>query len=252
MVPKNKPHILFLDLETSPIIAYTWGPKWETNLIEVIEYTRILSYSAKWLGGVSITKGWPDYKGYKAGVLNDFSIVLDLWKLVDEADIIVAQNGKDFDIRTLNARFAKYDLPPPSPYRVVDTKVEIKKYLRLPSNSLDDIGHYFDIGRKKEHEGFKLWLKCISGDRQAWARMLKYNKQDVVLLERVYFKIRPWVKTHPNISVFVGGCPKCGSKDLQSRGSNHTQGGSYTRFKCNSCLGWSQSKKVGKVEYKSI
>jgi hypothetical protein len=249
-----KPKILLIDLETTPLIAYSWGPMWQTSLIEIIEHTKILSYSAKWLGGKSITKGWPVYKGYKKGLQNDFEITLDVWNLLHEADIIIAHNGKDFDNRVMNARFTKYNLPPPSPYRIIDTKIEVKKLERLPSNSLDNVGEYHEIGRKKEHEGFNLWKKCMAGDQKAFHRMLCYNKQDVVLLEKVYFKIRPWIKIHPNISAFIGGCPKCGSKDLQSRGSNYTQSGEYDRFKCNSCLSWSQSlkKNKSKVEYKSI
>lgn len=231
-------------METSPIQAFTWGPKWETNLIEVIEQSRILSYSAKWLGGKHITKGWPDYKGYKKGVLNDKEIVKDIWELLNEADVVVAQNGKSFDIKVITTRFIYYGLAPTSPYKVIDPKIEAKRYLRLASNSLDDICDYFGIGRKMEHEGFGLWKKCMAGDKSAWKRMLRYNRHDVILMEQVYLLIRPYMKTHPNLGMYTDKtvCPKCGSSKGFKRGgfySNSTT--KYQIFRCKDCRGWTRT-----------
>jgi hypothetical protein len=243
--------ILLLDLETSPLEAYSWGPKWETNLIEVTAQSQILSYSAKWFGGKSVTRGQIDTKGYKPGVVNDEILVRELWSLLDGADSVVAQNGKDFDVRVMNARFVFYGLTPPSPYTVIDPKVEAKKYLRLPSNSLNDICDYYGIGRKVEHEGFNLWTKCIAGDKKAWKRMKRYNKHDVTLMEKLYILLRPWMKTHPNAGLFTEGavCPKCGSSRLQSRGSSVTSVAVYKRYQCQSCAGWSRGKvKTGGVQ----
>lgn len=242
----TKPKILFIDLETTPIEAYTWGPKWETNLIEFTEHSRILSYSAKWLDGVHITKGWLDYKGYKPGALDDKAIVMDLWSLLDKADIVVAQNGNSFDLKIMNARFAFHKLTPPSPYKSLDTKLEARKYLRLPSNSLDDICDYFGIGRKLHHEGFPLWKACMAGDKAAWGRMKKYNKWDVVLLEKVYLLLLPWMKNHPNVGMYIGKlvCPKCGSGKMQSRGVSVNQTTSYKRVQCQDCGGWSRGPSI--------
>jgi len=237
------PKTASFDLESTPLSAYTWGPKWETNLIEVREYTQILSYSWKWLNGKHITKGWPDYKGYKAGVLDDEAIVKEIWKLFDEADIIIAHNGKQFDIKMANARFAFHKLPPPSPYKVVDTKTEAKKYLRLPSNSLDDVGDYFGIGRKLHHEGFPLWTGCMAGDQKSWRAMLAYNKQDVVLLEKIYLKLLPWMASHANVGMFTDKtvCPKCGSGKLQARGWAVNKTTKYRRIQCQDCGGWGRA-----------
>lgn len=232
--------ILTLDIETSPIIAYTWGPKWETNIIEFLEQSKIICYSAKWLDGKQITKALPDYSGYKKGKVDDKKIVKDIHTLLDAADIVVTQNGVQFDIKTLNARFLEHGLPPPSPYKQIDTKLEAKKYLRLPSHKLDDMGEYFHIGRKLEHEGFNLWLKCINGDMSAWNLMKKYNAQDVRLTEDFYIKIRPFMKTHPNITLYreEGSCPKCGSGHYQNRGFYTLTSAKYKRAQCQDCGGW--------------
>lgn len=228
------------DIETTPIVAHTWGPKWEANLIETIEESKVLSFSWKWEHGKIITKGWPDYKGYKKGIKDDTAIVKDIWQLFNDADVIVVQNGRAFDIKTMNSRFLKHSLTPPSPYKIVDTKTEAKKYLRLPSYSLDDICDYFGIGRKQEHEGFPLWKKCMDGDMAAWKRMLNYNKKDVVLTEKLYIKLRPWMKTHPNVGMYADKivCPKCGGSKIQSRGYAVTTTMKYKRGQCLDCGGW--------------
>ncbi len=237
--------ILLIDIETSPLRAYSWGPMWEVNLIEVIEQSKILSYSAKWYGtNKIITKGWPDYKGYKKGVKDDGPIVRDLWNLLNEADVAIAHNGKAFDIKTINARMLWHKLTPPSPYAMFDTKTEVKKYFRLPSNSLDNICDYFGLGRKLEHEGFGLWKKCEAGDLKAWARMLKYNKHDTVLLDALYEKIRPWIKNHPSVASIIDrpdNCPNCGGSKFQARGWNKTRTRKSRRFQCD-CGAWFSGK----------
>lgn len=236
--------VLLIDIETSAIKAYTWGPKWETNLIEVIEPSKILSFSAKWLGGRSITKGLPDYKGYKKGVLEDDRICEELHGLLNEADLVVAHNGRAFDIKTINARMMFNGLKPTSPYKIFDTKTEFKKRFRLASNSLDDLCGYYGLGRKLEHEGFPLWKRCEAGDPKAWAKMLKYNRHDIVLLEALYLLMRPWAENHPNIaflSDFPEGCPACGSRKVQSRGWNKTRTRKSKRYFCE-CGQWFSGK----------
>jgi hypothetical protein len=66
--------------------------------------------------------------------------------------------------------------------------------------------------------------------------METYNKRDVDLLESVYLKMRPWIKSHPNIGLFVESdepiCPVCGSNNLKWKGHYHTMTGKYKTFRC--------------------
>lgn len=235
----NVPKIVFIDLETTPLEAYSWGPKFDTNLVEFIEHTKILSYSAKELHGRHITRGWPDYKGYKKNSRSDEAITKDLWNILDSSDIVVAHNGDSFDIRVMNSRFSKYGLTPPSPYKTVDTRKVARRYLRLPSYSLDDLCDYFGLGRKIHHEGFVLWKDCMAGIPSAWNKMKQYNKQDVVLLEKIYLKMLPWAK-HPNVGIYTDKivCPNCGSGHIQSRGFSVGVTTTYGRFQCTDCGKW--------------
>jgi hypothetical protein len=53
--------------------------------------------------------------------------------------------------------------------------------------------------------------------------MRRYNIRDVVALEPLYLKLRPWIEGHPNVAVYSDSdevaCPKCGSTKLKLNGS---------------------------------
>lgn len=235
--------ILMLDLETFPNLGYTWQ-KYEQTVIRFVKESCICTYAAKWLGNPKVMSGaLPDYAGYKPGSYDDKKLVQDLWKLVAEADIVVAHNGDDFDIRVCNARFLKHGLVPPAPIKTVDTKKVAKRVARFNSNSLNDIGQFLDFGKKIKTD-FDLWEGCINGDKKSWKLMVTYNKKDVLLLERLYLYLRPWMKTHPNLVAEYGGvCPKCNSENVQYRGYAITSTRRYRRFQCKNCGGWGRSTK---------
>lgn len=246
-----KPKILLFDIETMSNRAYVWG-KYEQDVIAYIQEGYILSWSAKWLGGKQVTKGLNDYPGYKAGSPDDAQLILELHSLINEADIVIAHNGDRFDVRKMNTRFVYHGLTPPEPYKTVDTLKVAKKNFAFNSNKLDDLGNFLGVGRKLKHPGFDLWLGCEAGDQSSWNLMKKYNKQDVLLLERIYLKLRPWITNHPNISILENksdNCPSCGSHKLQSRGLGITRTGQYHRYQCQSCGAWSRgaAKKVTSI-----
>ena len=191
----------------------------------------------------------PDYRGYSAHKEDDEKLVRDLWKVLDEADIVIAHNGDKFDVRKSNARFVFHGLKPPSPYKTVDTLKIARKHFSFNSNRLDDLGHYLGVGRKLPTTGKDLWLRCIRGDEDAWSRMIKYNAHDVALLERVYLQLRPWATSHPDLGSYSKKlvCPTCHSRNLQHRGYNVTKTGRRQRLQCMDCGAWSSDLKHERV-----
>ena len=175
-----------MDLEVTAHTGYFWGKSWETNIIEPISYGKILSYSAKFMGKRPVTRGWCHFKEN-----GEKELVKELWKLLDECDYVVGHNLKQFDLRWIYTRMSFYKMPMPSGFKVIDTKTESKKYLYVPSHSLNNLAQYFGLGKKIEHEGFVLWKNCVAGNKKAWRKMLKYNQQDTLLLEKVFNKLRP-------------------------------------------------------------
>ncbi len=231
----KKPKVLFYDIETSPNLAWVWG-KWEQNVIAYDKEWEILCFAWKWAGEKAVQTAVKKGK-------DDRSVVKALWKLFDEADVVIAHNGDKFDQRKATARFIKYNMKPPSPVVSVDTKKVAKRYAAFNSNSLDDLGEHLGLGRKVKHEGFTLWLGCMANKAASWKSMLTYNRQDVVLLEKVYLRLRPWIKNHPNLAYLKGwskGCPNCGSKSLISHGFRTTKESKFRRLRCKDCFAFSQ------------
>lgn len=139
---KSNVKILFLDIETFPNIGFTWG-KYQQDVIEFIEEGCVACFAAKWLGEETFAKALPDYKGYKPKSYDDFHLVEDLWKLLNEADVIVAHKGDSFDIKIIYARFLVHNLLPPAPFKTVDTLKAVKKVARFNSNRLNDLSRMF-------------------------------------------------------------------------------------------------------------
>lgn len=242
----DDPRILFVDIETFPMVAYTWG-RYDQNVIGVIHESSICAFSAKWRDGKHVTMALPDYPDYTPGERRDnedLSLIGDLWNLLNDADVVVAHNGTSFDVKVINARFAKYGLGPPSPFKIVDTLLEWKKYMRTSSNKLDDVGAHLGAGRKISVH-FDLWEGCMAGDAAAWAKMKRYNRRDVVQLEKVYERLVPWI-SGPNVGAWRSGvrCPKCGSTQVQARGTAVAKNMTYQRYQCLGCGGWSRSPKA--------
>lgn len=239
------PRVLFIDIETSPIIGYAWGA-YEQNLLKILQQSHIICVAWKWLGDRDVTvKALPDFPGYKAGELDDYKLVKLVHDVLDEADVVIAHNGDKFDVKKLNARFVFHKLNAPSFYQTVDTLKVAKKHFRFDSNTLNNIGGYLLEGEKINTGGFDLWEDCMAGNAAAWTKMKRYNVRDIELLERVYIRLRPFMSAHPNLNVIADpahkgiSCPVCLSLDLMKRGFSQTRTGRRQRYQCNNCYSWS-------------
>ena len=66
----------------------------------------MLSFAWKWADEKKVhCKALCDYPGYAKNKTDDTPLIKDLWKLFDEADILIAHNGDRFDRRKANSRF---------------------------------------------------------------------------------------------------------------------------------------------------
>jgi predicted RNA-binding Zn-ribbon protein involved in translation (DUF1610 family) len=230
--------ILLLDIETAPTLAMVWGLFKQNVALDQIQkpgYT--LCWSAKWLGSKETEFGSLKQDGLRR-------MLRRVHKLIDEADALVTYNGTTFDLPTLNAEFLKLGMKPPSPVKHIDLLQTTKKEFRLVSRKLDFVAKMLGVGQKVKHKGMALWIGCMANDAESWGLMEEYNRQDVHLLEHVYHKLLPWIKSHPNHGVYspssVPQCPNCGSADLQRRGMARTQVNAYYRFQCKGCGTWTR------------
>lgn len=245
----QKLKILLVDIETAPIESFHWR-LWKENIgIDQINVDwSILSFSAKWLGDPKRKAVYYDTFD-QPDMRDDFSVLRKLGELLDEADVVVAHNGLRFDLKKIRARMFTAGMQPFSPIRVIDTLVEAKKLFGFSSNKLAWIGALVGIPKyeHKKFPGFSLWSEFLKRNPAAQKEMRKYNLIDTQVLEKVYVQMRPWIEVHPNVNVkdmdSKHDCPKCGRSDTQKRGIRTTQYGSYQRYQCNDCGGWSYDRQ---------
>ena len=232
----NTPKILIYDLENAPILGYAWRT-YDTRLLSVEQDTYLMSFAAKWYGQRgTIVRALPDYDIYDEDPTNDLGLAQDLFDMIDQADIVMAHNGDQFDDKKSHTAFLKHNLGRPSPYRKVDTLKILRKNFKFTQNNLDAVCQQLGIGSKVKHQGFDLWKKCMEGDEKAWSTMKKYNKRDVVLLEGLYDRLKPYTST-VNYGLYSDGmiCPNCGSKNLTKRGFYVTNTRKYQSYHCKDC-----------------
>lgn len=250
-VIKGQARILLLDIETAPILANVWST-WKVNVgLNMIKSDwYMLSFAAKWLGSDKMIY----HDQSKAPDIEDDSAMLaKLHVLLDQADIVIAHNGRKFDVRKINARFFAAGMLPPSPYKIIDTLEISRRNFAFTSHKLEYLADKFNTEYKKltnhgAYPGFELWKAVIRGDKKAWAEMRLYNEHDVLALEELYMKLRVWDDKHPNIDVHstneLPACPVCGGTHLHKRGSYFTNTGEFQRYQCASgtCGAWSRTR----------
>ena len=230
---------LLLDIETAPNTAHVWGIYDQNISIKQLrESSYVMCWAAKWLGETDVTFASVQHTDSKV-------MLAGIHYMLDEADAVIHYNGTKFDIPTLNKEFLLHDMPPPSPYKQIDLLRVVRSQFRFPSNKLDYVTQRLGMEGKTKHEGHELWVKCMVNDPEAWAVMKEYNMNDVVIMESVYNRLIPWIKNHPNHSVFEGKrvCPKCGHDEFQHRGWTAKAGGMYRRYSCKKCGGAFQESK---------
>jgi len=234
---KKIPNVLLLDIETLPMEVFVWGLyKQRISPDKVIKDWCMLSYAAKWLFHQEMT--YDILTSEEALKRDDSRICNSLWKLMEEADVVIAHNGIRFDIRAINARFILNGLKKPSPYQVIDTLIQSRKTFMFSSHKLNYLGQIL-IRKEKLDTDFDLWRDCVQGKQEALDYMLKYNIEDVNLLEEVYVQIRGWITSHPNMIIYAEAtescCPVCTSKDIEEKGEYVTTVNAYTSLRCNNC-----------------
>lgn len=232
--------VLFFDIETSPILGNVWS-LWQQNvgLNQIAQDWYVLSWAAKWQHEDKVM-----YQDKRASwdSEDDSELLEGIWKLLDEADIVVGQNSKRFDEKKLNARFVLNGMKPPSTYRSVDTLEIAKRHFGFTSNKLEYMSDKLCKRYKKlkhgKFAGFELWKECLRGNTEAWDEMEDYNIHDVLALEELYDVLKPWYRSHPNMNIYTDtedvSCV-CGAGEWVHNGYHYTNVSKFDRFRCNNC-----------------
>lgn len=228
----DKVKTLYIDIETSYNIIASWGlwPKFIPH-DNVLQEWHIICVCWKWADKDRV---------YSARTYdqNDRAVVQEVKDVIEQADEIVYHNGDKFDFKKLQARAMVNSIPPIVKPLAVDTLKQARKHFALTCNRLDYIGQLLGVGEKMDTSN-ELWLKALQGNKRAIDYMVKYCKQDVLLLERVHKRMKPYLDVGVNRAVsskIDDVCPRCGKeKSLQKMGFRMTKTARYQRYRCVKC-----------------
>lgn len=236
----SKSKILILDIETRPALAYVWRLFDENvGLDQLVEPSSILSVGWKWLGKAKFEYAdvWPVRSAIKRR-----KMLRKIHKAMSQADAVVTFNGNRFDLPKLRGEFLQAGFAPLHKIASVDV-IETTKQMGYTSNKLAHVAPLLGCDDKTDTGGFKLWREYMDGSRAARASMRSYNKQDVLVLEQLYKRVRPYIRTHVHIGAEAEDCPNCGSTDVSVEKTRRTRVMAIDQIRCHNCGACSEGKR---------
>lgn len=223
-------NILMLDIETAPHVSYTWG-LFDQNigLSQLVTPGHILCWSASWHHEQGAMYGSIQNRTRKQ-MLRGLHVVLD------QADVVIGWNSKQFDIPWIQGEFIQNGFKPPLPFKQVDLFQVSKSQFKFASHKLAFVAPLL-AQKEKIKTDFDLWRDVMNNDPKAWAKMEAYCKRDVLVLHDIYNAMLPWIKNHPAYHSETGElvCRNCGSYHIHRRGSTKTNAGVYALYQCQDC-----------------
>lgn len=206
---------LFFDIETSYCEGWFWNPAFNTTITydQVFKESKIICICYKFQGSNKVHHLTWD-KG------DDLKMMEKFFKVIEDADEIVAHNGDRFDLKWIRTRFLMAGFVGMPEIKSIDTLKISRSKFKFPSNRLDAIGKYLGVGRKVDTGGIDLWHGVIQfNSKKSMAKMVEYCKGDVELLERVFLKLEGFSKPKTHIGRLSGedscSCPYCGNEQTR-------------------------------------
>lgn len=234
---------LFFDIETSPNIGLFWEAGYKKNIdySNIIKERAIICICYKWQGE-KITHGlhWDSKQ-------DDKRMLIDFIKIANSADELVGHNGDRFDLAWIRTRCLFHGIDMFPSYTIIDTLKVARSKFRFNSNKLNYIAKFLGIGQKIQTD-FNLWKGIVlEKDKEAMDKMVKYCKNDVILLEKVFSHLSVHIEPKTNVNSRLedgrGNCPECGSNDIRIQQTKYVASG-YKKviYQCKSCYKYHNKK----------
>ena len=187
---KSKPKkVLFFDLEVSPNTVFTWnvGRKISINHESIINERKIICVCWKFEGSDKVHSLEWNHN-------DDKELVKKFSEIFNSADIVIGQNSDNFDIKWLRTRCLFHKIPLKVKVNSIDTLKMDRQSFRFNTNRLDYMSKFLGNEGKTE-TSFGLWKDIVLyNDKKAMKTMVDYCKNDIVILEQVYNKLKPYCK----------------------------------------------------------
>lgn len=253
----NKPRILFYDIETSPLQAWIWqcGKQY-------VGHKQLIDGYDTW-GIICVTYCWNDGKpaqvidwGYEEQ--NTGRVVQEFDEIIKQADWTIGKNSARFDTKMINAARMLNGLPglPDWTKYSDDLEIQMRRYFRLPSQSLDYISRQLGLGGKIKME-FQDWIDICernAGGERALKKMVKYGKKDVVDTRTLWDKLSEHFDAKFNMSTFNGGAlickhSDCGSVNIRLNGTRLAGKTLYQHYWCTDCGRYAGKAPISSVKH---
>ena len=184
--------------------------------------------------------------GESTDMLDDHGLVKAFAAVFNSADYHVTWYGNKFDLPFIRTKLLKYGEPPLRPIPSVDLWWTAAKKFKLHNNRLASWQEYLETDHNKTPIHFGDWRRAAFGNRAALERVKLHCKMDVLSLEEVFTKFRPWLRNEPTRSWYTGdhglACQSCGSHNLRRQGFKLTKVGRFQQWQCQDCGKWMRSR----------
>lgn len=236
-----KPKILYFDIETAPLQAWIWQPGKQyvghKQLIEGYDEPRIICLAYCWGDGPVKSLDW----GYEEQ--DSRQLVQEFDEIVRQADHIIGKNSDRFDVKMVNAVRMLNGLPglPEWMKKTDDLEKQMRKYFRLPSQSLDYISKHLGFGGKDKME-MQDWIDISVKNKDGkdkLRKMIKYCKKDVSDTRELWYRLSEHFDPKFNMSTHTGNkvCKwaDCGSENIYISSTPVYKSSKYNVYRCNEC-----------------
>nr|WP_298656328.1 ribonuclease H-like domain-containing protein [uncultured Flavobacterium sp.] len=223
---------LFFDIETGFNLCAVWKTGYNITVPHeaIIKEAGIICIAYKWEGQNKVYHlEWDKNQ-------DDKTMLQKFVKIAEQADELVAHNGDNFDIKWVRTRCYYHQIPVMPYFTTIDTLKAARSNFRFNSNKLDYI-HKYSGGVGKNHTSFDLWKDIVmKKSTKAMKIMTDYCKQDVVILEDTYQKMRPYLKPKSSIAEYKCDCSHCGSSNIRVKSYKVSAAGvKYVQVQCFDC-----------------
>jgi Mycobacterium phage DNA polymerase exonuclease subunit len=223
--------ILFFDIESAGVNAL----KSDLGFVIVFGYKWAHEKQAH-----SLVLDEKDLKNF-----SDKKLLIEASKLFNEADLIVGHFASVFDIRFIQGRLLINKLPPIYRAKLRDTCMIARSAANFSSNRLKHLANILSLRHKKTENNWPTaWFKAMQGDVKALKGLSIYCRNDVLALEELYYRLRPF-DSYPRVVLNRNNCGACGSV-VAYRGFTFVEQKKYRRYVCTNCGRWGRNDKPEK------
>ncbi len=254
MSDKNKkPKILFYDIETSPLKAWVWGTG-----EQYVRHQQLDKNHNMW-GIICVTYCWNDGKPAKVidwdyNKQDTAKVVEEFDEIIKQSDHTIGKNSDRFDTKMINAcrMFAGLPGMPDWTKYTDDLEKQMRRYFRLPSQSLDYISDMLGLGGKIKME-MQDWIDIVeknSNGMKSFKKMLNYGKKDVEDTRKLWNKLSEHFDPKFSMATYLGhriACKFCGSLEMKKTGFVYAGQTTYQRYFCKTCSRYGGRCPISKV-----